>query len=59
MIDYETFCRLRHLHDEQGLKASQIATSLDLDPKTVEKWIAEPDYRPPQPSRRPSALDGF
>ena len=59
MIDYPTFCRLRQLHDEQGLKASQIASALDLDPKTVEKWIAEPNYRPRQPSRRPSKLDGF
>lgn len=59
MIDYETFCRLRQLHDEQGLKASQIAAALNLDPKTVEKWIAEPNYRPRQPSRRPSKLDGF
>lgn len=59
MIDYPTFCRLRQLHDEQGLKASQIASALDLDPKTVEKWIAEPEYRPRQRSRRPSKLDGF
>lgn len=59
MIDYQTFCRLRQLHDEQGLKASQIASALDLDPKTVEKWIAEPDFRPRQRSRRPSKLDGF
>ncbi|MGE3310073.1 MAG: IS21 family transposase [Limisphaerales bacterium] len=59
MIDYQTFCRLRQLHDEQGLKASQIASVLDLDPKTVEKWVAESDYRPRQRSRRPSKLDGF
>ncbi len=59
MIDYETFCRLRQLHDEQGLKASQIAAALDLDPKTVEKWIDQPTYRPRQPTRRPSKLDGF
>jgi transcriptional regulator with XRE-family HTH domain len=34
MIDYETFCRLRQLRDEQGLKISQIAAQLGLDPKT-------------------------
>ena len=59
MIDYETFCRLRQLHDEKGLKVSQIAAELDLDPKTVERWIDQPAYRPRQGARRPSKLDSF
>lgn len=59
MIDYQTFCRLRQLNDAQGLKVSQIAEALELDPKTVEKWIDQPTYRPRQPARRPSKLDGF
>jgi len=59
MIDYETFQRLRQLHDEQGLKASQIAATLGLDPKTVEKWIDQPRYQPRAGARRASKLDGF
>lgn len=59
MIDYETFCRLRQLHDEQGLKISQIADELQLDPKTVEKWVDQPTYRPRQGTQRPSKLDSF
>ena len=59
MIDYETFCRLRQLHDEQGLKASQIAVALQLDPKTVEKWIDQPTFHPRKRVPRPSKLDGF
>ena len=60
MIEYETFCRLRQLHDEKGLKVSQIAAELDLDPKTVERWIDQPTYRPRQcAARRPSKLDSF
>ena len=59
MIDYPTFCRLRQLHDEQGLKASQIAVELHLDPKTVEKWIDRPTYQPRQGAKRPSKLDAF
>jgi len=59
MIDYETFCRLRRLHDEKGLKASQIAAELHLDLKTVERWIEQPTYRPRQGARRPSKLDSF
>jgi len=59
MIDYETFCRLRQLYDEQGLKISQIAVELQLDPKTVEKWVDQPTYQPRQGTRRPSKLDSF
>jgi transposase len=59
MIDYPTFCRLRQLHDAQGLKASQIAAELHLDPKTVEKWIDRPTYQPRQGAKRPSKLDAF
>ncbi len=59
MIDYQTFCRLRQLYDEQGLKISQIAVELQLDPKTVEKWVDQPTYQPRQGTRRPSKLDSF
>lgn len=59
MMDYPTFCRLRQLHDEQGLKVSQIAAALHLDPKTVEKWVDQPTYQPRQGTPRPSKLDSF
>lgn len=59
MIDYETFCRLRQLYDEKGLKVSQIAVELQLDPKTVESWIDQPTYQLRQGTKRPSKLDSF
>lgn len=59
MIDYETFCRLRQLRDEEGLKISQIAAQLDLDPKTVANWIERATYQQRQGRRRPSKLDSF
>lgn len=59
MINYETFCRLRQLRDEQGLKISQIAAQLDLDPKTVANWIERTTYQQRQGARRPSKLDSF
>ena len=59
MIDFETFSRLRQLHDVKGLKASQIASELHLDLKTVGKWIDEPTYNRRQKVQRPSKLDGF
>jgi transposase len=59
VIDYETFCRLRQLRDEQGLKVSQIAAQLDLDPKTVAAWIERATYQQRQGKRRASKLDAF
>ncbi len=59
MIDYETFCRLRQLYDEKGLKVSQIAAELQLDPKTVEKWVDQLTYKPRQVTKRRSKLDSF
>ncbi len=59
MIGYEIFCRLRQLHDEKGLKASQIAAELGLDIKTVEKWILKPSFQPRKGTRRSSKLDAF
>jgi len=46
MIDYETFCKIRDLHDRDGLKCSQIAEKLGMDPRTVQKWMDEKNYRP-------------
>ena len=39
MIDYETYCRIRDHHQQQGLNVSQIARALDLDAKTVTKRV--------------------
>jgi len=35
MIDYPTFLQIKHLHQHDRLKASQIATELGLDQRTV------------------------
>ena len=59
MIDFDTFCRLRQLHDEKGLKTAQIAEALNLDPKTVEKWIDRRTYQQRQGRKRSSKLDSF
>ena len=59
MIDYHCFEQIRQLHDRDKLKVSQIALKLNLDPKTVEKWVAQPRYTPRQGSKRSSKLDPF
>ncbi len=59
MIDYETFCKIRDYHEQQGLKSEQIAQALGLDARTVAKWIDEPRYRPRHTPTRSSKLDAF
>ncbi len=57
MISYEIFCRLRQLRDQKGLNASQIATELQLDRKTVAKWIHVKEFQRRKSARRSSKLD--
>jgi transposase len=58
MIDYQLFATIRHLKEQEGLSASQIAEHLDLDPRTVRKWLAE-HFRPKKAGPRFSKLDAF
>ena len=59
MIDYETFCKIIALHQQQGLKIAQIARSLGLDERTVTHWIEQGTYRIRKPVKRPSKLDAY
>ena len=58
MIDYEAYCKIHHLKQQQ-LKPSQIAREIGLDLRTVEKWIDEPHFRPRKAVLRASKLDPF
>jgi transposase len=59
MIDYPTFHELRRLHDQEQLSVTQIAAALQLDERTVSKWVAVKKYEPRQADPRPSKLDPF
>ena len=59
MIDYETYYRLRDLHEQQGLNIEQIADTLGLNPRTFTKWIRADRYRPRQTTPRPGKLDPY
>lgn len=58
MIDYETYSRIKH-YQQKGLKAGQIARKLDLDPRTVESWLDEPQYRQRKRGESRSKLDPY
>ncbi len=57
MIDYATWCAIRD-GAAQKLTPAQLAASLELDIKTVRRWIGRP-YTPRQGNARASLLDPF
>ena len=59
MIDYEAFVRIKHYHQQEGLSPSQIAAALDLDERTVRKWLAEKHYRSRTPGPAPKQTGPF
>ncbi len=59
MIDYETYCKIVQLHQQHGLKPTQIARMLSLDERTVLHWIEEGAYSQRQTARRASKLDEY
>ena len=58
MIDYETYHRIQH-YQQEGLNTGQIAHTLDLDPRTVDRWLEQGRYLPRQGDSRQSKLDPF
>ena len=59
MIDYHRFCPIKHLHDQQGLNASQSAQAVALDRRTVAYWLTQAHFRPRKPRPSVSKLDPF
>ena len=59
MIDYETFCRINHLHEQKGLRAAQIARELGLDERTVRRKLESKQFLPRKAVQRTSKLDPF
>jgi transposase len=59
MIDDACFCQIKHLHEQQGLSAAQIAATLALDPRTVASWLTQERFRPRPPRPRARKRDPF
>ena len=58
MIDYESYSRIKQ-YQQEGLKAGQIAQKLNLDPRTVESWLDEAQYRQRKRCETRSKLDAY
>ena len=59
MIDYELYAKIRHYHEQKGLTPAQIGQELELDPRTVTRWLEEKRYRQRASGGRPSKLDPY
>ena len=59
MIDYQTYCQIRHLFTEKQLGLRQIARQLKLGLNTVRKWAQRESYQRAAIPQRPSKLDPF
>lgn len=57
MIIYETYCKIKDLHEREGLRIAQIARALGLHPATVATWLQRPHYQPRKSAPRASLLD--
>jgi len=58
MIDYQIYSQIKH-YQLEGLKVGQIAQKLELDPRTVESWLEEPQYRQRKKGDAHSILDPY
>lgn len=60
MIDYETYCRIKHLNAQERLSAGQIACKLALDARTVRRVLRASNYEPRKAAmQRASKLDPY
>ena len=59
MIDYQTYQRIKQLHEQEHLTAMQIAMAVSLDYRTVIKWLKTARFHPRQSTARSSLLDPY
>lgn len=59
MIDYERYCRIKDYHANRRLTVPQIARELDLDERTVSRWLAAEKFQPRRTPPRSSKLDPY
>jgi len=59
VINYQTYCQIRHLFSQKQLGLRQIARELKLSFHTVRKWARREAYQRAAIPKRPSKLDPF
>ena len=59
MIDYNLFHKIKYLQKEEGLTVSQVASHVNLDNRTVEKWLLKEKFENRRKNNKPSMLDPY
>ena len=59
MIDYDIYCKIKHLYNVEKLTLAQIAEELDLANDTVEKWVKKDRYEERKKRTVPKVLDPY
>jgi transposase len=59
MIDYETYMKIKHYHEKEGLKCNQIVSITGLSFRTVSKWLKEERYHMRSAGNKVSKLDPY
>ena len=61
MIEYQIYCQIRHLRDQDKLSITQIAGALAIQRSTVRKWLSRPKYERRAYTQKPrgSKLDTY
>ena len=58
MIDYERYCNILHLKEQQ-LRPAQIARKLGMDQRTIRRWLEEKGYHQRLNRQNSSKLDPY
>ncbi len=58
-MDYHTFHKIKHLHEEEKFSAYKIAIELGLDYKTVQRWIKRPKFERRNTGREEKVLNNY
>jgi hypothetical protein len=61
MIDYQLYCQIRQMRDQEKMSVGQIARALGIERKTVRKWMGRTKFERRQSAEKPrgSKLDAF
>ena len=59
MIDYELYCKIKDYRQNHHLTVPQIARELNIDERTVSRWLNVDKFRQRQIADRSSKLDPF
>ena len=59
MITYETYCKIRQLHQREGLGFNQIGRMLGIDPETAARYVRLKSFPRRNARKRAGKLDAF